>query len=522
MTATEQDVRSTHGVDNSRADSEIEVRNPADGRVVNRVPVRSALSVAAAAAQLREQQVHWEALGPRKRAEWLFRLQDWLIDNSSRITDVLQSETGKSRYDAAVEVPTTVDLIRYWGTRAAGFLADERPTLFSGLGVTKHLVTTYRPYPVVGVITPWNFPLAMISLDAIPALMAGAAVLVKPSETTPLSALELARGWSEIGAPAVLSVMTGLGDTGRAVVENVDYVQFTGSTPTGRAIAQACAQNLTPYSLEMGGKDPAIVLADADIEHAARGIAFGGMFNSGQVCVSVERVYVEAPIHDRFVAALTEQVRSLRQGHDGAKFAYDLGAMATATQRDIVQRHVDDAIAHGATPTVGGKAGPATFFEPTVLVGVDQSMVCVREETFGPTLPVIKVADEEEAVRLANDSAYGLSASVWTSDRRRGVRIARQLQSGAVNINDVMTNAFMPAVPMGGWKDSGVGARSGGAAGIRKYCRPQTITVPRGPARKRELQWYPASQWRHRAVFGLGQALAARGARRLALLLRRS
>ena len=207
----------------------------------------------------------------------------------------------------------------------------------------------YRPYPVVGVITPWNFPFAMPGLDVIPALAAGAAVLLKPSEVTPLSAVEFVRGWTEIGAPPVLALATGYGETGAAVVANVDYVQFTGSTATGRIVARQCAERLIPYSLELGGKDPALVLADADLDRAANGIAWGGLFNSGQVCISIERVYVEEPVYDEFLAKLVKNVRELRQGQDDRSFKFDIGAMATVAQRDIVQRHVDEARGRGCS-----------------------------------------------------------------------------------------------------------------------------------------------------------------------------
>jgi hypothetical protein len=261
---------------------------------------------------------------------------------------------------------------------------------------------------------------------------------LKPSEVTPLSAVQFVRGWAEVGAPPVLALATGYGDTGAAGIGNVDFVQFTGSAATGRKVAVARGERLLPYSRELGGKDPALVLADADLDRAANGIAWGGMPNSGQVCVSMQRVYVEAPVYDEFVAKLTENVRLLPQGQDDRKFAFDVGPLATSAQRDKVQRHVDEAIAAGARALTGGKpTGTGTFFEPTVLVDVDQSMSCMTEETFGPTLPVVKVADEAERIRLANDSVYGLSATVWTGDKECGERVARQLDVGAVNINDV-------------------------------------------------------------------------------------
>ncbi|NNH68561.1 aldehyde dehydrogenase family protein [Nocardia uniformis] len=505
------------------ATADIDVHNPADGRPVGRVADHSAVSVADTIRDLRVHQPEWESIGVRARAEWIMRFQDWLVDNTARLTDIVQSETGKTRFDAEIEVPAAIDLAKYWARNAEAFLVDEKATPHSPIGRTKRLVKTFRPHPVVGIITPWNLPIMNPCFDAFAALLAGAAVVVKPSEVTPLSAVELGRGWAEIGAPPVFTVVTGRGATGRAVVEAVDYVQFTGSTRTGRAIAVACGERLVPYSLELGGKDPAIVLADADIDRAAAGIVYGGLFNSGQACISVERVYVEAPVYDSFVSSLVAQVNELRQGQDGRDFAFDIGAMATSAQRDIVQRHVEDACAKGARILVGGKpTGTGTFFEPTVLVDVDHSMACLTEETFGPVLPVIKVADEAEAIRMANDSTYGLSATVWTGDRSRGERVARSLEVGAVNVNDAYANIVNFALPMGGWKDSGIGARWGGASGIRKYCRQQAITIPRGPALSREPLWYPASRIRSRVVTTLMRAVDARGWRKLPNALRRN
>ncbi len=493
----------------------IDVHCPADGRFVASVPDEGAATVTDTVRRLRTHQSEWEALGPEGRAMWLRKLRDWLLDNEHRIIDVLQSETGKPRAEAAIEPALACDLINYFADNAGKFLADERVKPHGPLSMSKRLIKTFRPYQVVGVITPWNFPLAMPAMDIIPALLAGAAVLLKPSEVTPLAALELARGWSEIGAPPVFSVLTGRGDTGASVVDSVDFVQFTGSTATGRAIAIRAAERLVPCSLELGGKDPAIVLADADLDRAVAGIAWGGLFNAGQVCVSIERVYVEAPVYDDFVARLAKLVGSLRQGADDDGYAIDIGALATPAQRDLVARHVADAVEGGATALTGGKAGSTgTFFEPTVLVDVDQSMACIREETFGPTIPVVKVADADEAVRLANDSEYGLSATVWCGDRARGEEIARRLEAGAVNINDAFSNLFALGLPHGGWKQSGLGARFGGEYGIRKYTRQQAITVPRGPKLKRELLWYPYSPIRGRLVGRVLRALVARDPRR--------
>ena len=319
--------------------STLTVRNPADGRIVGTVPIETPEAVAAKAGELRIFQPEWEGLGPRGRKRWLLAYQDWVLDNAERIIDLVQSESGKVRAEASLEPTMMATWLGYLAGNAERFLTDEHPRTLNPLAVTKKLTTTYRPYPVVGVISPWNFPFMMPAMDALPALAAGAAVLLKPSDVTPLSAVEFVRGWEEIGAPPVLALATGRAETGAAVIANVDFLQFTGSTRTGRKVAVACAERLIPFSLELGGKDPALVLADADLERAANGIVWGSMFNSGQACVSVERVYVEAPIYEEFVAKLTEKVRRLRQGHDERKFAFDVGAMANSAQRDKVQRH---------------------------------------------------------------------------------------------------------------------------------------------------------------------------------------
>jgi len=493
----------------------ITVLNPATGAVAGTVPVDDAETVAAKARELRLFQPEWEAIGPQGRRKWMLKWQEWILDNKDHITEVLMAETGKSHWDANIEPTLVADGINYWSGNAEEFLADKNPSAHSPLFKVKKFTTAYRPQPLVGVITPWNFPFAMPGLDIPPALAAGCAVLLKPSEVTPLSGVEFVRGWTEIGAPPVLGLATGYGATGAALIDNVDYLQFTGSTATGKKVAVACAERLIPFSLELGGKDPAIVLADADLDRAANGITWGALFNSGQVCVSTERVYVEAPVYDEFVAKLAAKVRNVKQGQEsGRDYTYDIGAMATGAQRDIVERHIAESVAAGAKVLTGGKpTGQGTFFQPTVLTDVTHDMPCIVEETFGPTLPVIKVADEDEAVRLANDSVYGLSATVWTGDVKRGERVARRLECGAVNVNDAMTNVFAFALPMGGWKESGFGYRAGGPNGILKFCRPQAITSPRLPTQKSELLWY--SSPKRQGLFALAamRAFAARGGR---------
>lgn len=494
----------------------LEVRCPADGRVVGSVPVFGAAQVEQMAQQLRAAQPAWEELGPDGRAKHLFTFLDWLLDNQDHVVGIMQEETGKSWGDAGLEIAMAVDLINYYGKHAKEFLADRRIKPWGATGLTKDLRVYARPYQLVGMLTPWNGPLGGPLLDGVPALMAGCAVLFKPSEYTPLTWAAASRAWlEELGAPPVLGCATGGPDTGAAVVETVDMIAFTGSTRTGRKVAARAGERLIPASLELGGKDAMIVLADADLERASSAASWGAMWNSGQICISVERCYVEAPVYDEFVEKVVGKVRGLRQGMDpDGAFSTDIGAMESEAQLAIVEQHVQDAVERGATVLTGGQRGDrGLFFAPTVLVGVDHAMQCMREETFGPTLPIMRVDDEAEAVRLANDSKYGLSSSVWTSDPQRAQRVARQIEAGAVNINNVLISTFQLPLPMNGWKSSGIGARSGGAAGILKYCRQQSVVAERVHL-KRDPHWYPYRPLSSKLQARMVRLLGARGWRR--------
>ena len=338
------------------------------------------------------------------------------------------------------------------------------------------------------MISPWNFPLILSLDDAIPALVAGCAVVIKPSEFTPLTMMELVRAWKEeIGAPDVLDVVNGTGETGGALVDEVDFVQFTGSERTGKVVMKRAADTLTPVSLELGGKDPMIVSRDADIERAVNATAIGGLLNTGQICISIERVYVEEPIYDEFVSKLRAKVETLRQGADGDSYAAEVGAMTSPAQVEIVADHVEDAAPQGARILTGGKRkeGPGDWYEPTVIADADHSMKVMREETFGPVIPVMKVARRRGGARMANDTTYGLGASVFAGDVEEGERIARRIEAGHCNVNDVLTNYSVLGLPMGGWKHSGIGYRHG-AEGIRKFCRTESMTIPRLPTAKSE------------------------------------
>ncbi|MDX1876883.1 aldehyde dehydrogenase family protein [Mycolicibacterium sp. 141076] len=491
------------------ATATITVCSPADGRVIDSIPAMSVEAVAAVIADLRVEQAGWAGLSPRARAAHLLKYRDWLLDNECRLAVMLQRETGKPWAEANLEIPYIVDAINYYARTAPGLLADRTPPRHGMIAATKRQLLVQRPYPVVGVITPWNFPLGLSLLDAVPALLAGAAVVVKPSEFTPLTVAAAVDGWKAVGAPRVLECVTGGGETGAAVVDNVDYIQFTGSTRTGKTIAHAAAERLIPCGLELGGKDAMIVLDDADVARAANAAVWGGMANSGQMCTSVERVYVQAGVYDEFVGLVVEKLKALRVGEDDQQFRYDVGPLATEAQLAIVQQHVDDAVARGATVLTGGARVESTgFFEPTVLVEVDHSMLCMQRETFGPTLPIMKVRDEDEAVRLANHSDYGLSATVFCGNRTRAERVACRLDVGAVNINDVFGNLFTLSLPQGGWKQSGLGRRNGADA-VLKYARPQAIVSARVQPDS-EFIWYPYTAIRGAIVHRVGRLLGAR------------
>jgi acyl-CoA reductase-like NAD-dependent aldehyde dehydrogenase len=474
----------------------LHIHCPADGRFVGSVPNTTGAEVQAVAAALRQAQAAWEGLGPDGRAVHLRAWRDWFLDNERRLGEMVQAETGKSWNDAAMEPIVGIDVINYFSKHAAEFLAPRKVAPHGPAGAAKRLRLAFRPYPLVGLITPWNGPIGNPILDVVGALLAGAAVLSKPSEFTPLSWTEAVRGWREdVGAPPILACVTGDGTTGAAVVDEVDMVMFTGSARTGRRIAARAGERLIPCSLELGGKDAMIVLADADVDRAASAAAWGSMLNAGQACISVERAYVEAPVYDEFVGKVTAKVQALRVGMDRpGEFAAEIGAIATPAQLDIIEAHVRDALSKGARVLTGGqRRDHGLFFEPTVLVDVDHTMDCMRHETFGPTLPIMKARDEDEAVRLANDSPYGLSASVFTRDAARADRVAGRLEAGAVNINNVLSNFFQLPLPMGGWKESGLGTRLGGANALLKFCRPQAQVSERLnlPA---EPYWYPVSR----------------------------
>jgi acyl-CoA reductase-like NAD-dependent aldehyde dehydrogenase len=501
---------------NGGAAQTIPVENPATGAVAGTVAVLGVDELKAMADRARGAQPQWEAIGFEGRARVMHRAQRWMLDNAERVIETVVSETGKTYEDAQLaDLGYTVSALDFWAKEGPKYLEDERvPSWKNPIAAGKKLVIRYAPIGVVGVIGPWNYPIANSFGDCIPALMAGNCVILKPSEVTPLSSVLMAEMMRECGLPEdVFQVATGDGSTGAALIGEVDCMMFTGSTRTGKVVMKAAAEALIPCYLELGGKDPMIVCADANLDRAANAAAFYSMNNGGQVCISVERCYVEDAVYDQFVKKVTENVRGLRQGVPTGVGTVDVGAVIFPPQLDIIEDHVRDAQSKGAHVLTGGHpgSGPGRFYEPTVLVDVDHTMKIMQEETFGPTLPIMKIANAEEGVRLANDSAYGLQASVWTGDVERGEALARRIEAGVVCVNDAQINYTALNLPMGGWKASGLGTRHG-ANGIRKYTKSQSLLVTRR-ALKRELFMFPYSKRTTLLLRRLFKVLYGRGGR---------
>jgi acyl-CoA reductase-like NAD-dependent aldehyde dehydrogenase len=475
---------------------DIPVDNPATGEVAGHVPDMTN-EVPTLVARARTAQTAWAARPIAERAEVVGAMRRWLVENRARVVESTMRETGKTYEDAVMnEVFVVADAFRFWEKNSAGYLKDERVPARSPLVLGRKFVVRRRPLGVVGVIAPWNYPLTLGLGDAVPALMAGNTVVLKPSEITPLTTkLVVECLVREAGLPEdVLLVATGRGDTGAALVDHVDMIMFTGSTSTGRKVAARAAERLIPVSLELGGKDPMIVCADADLDRAANAAATMGLLNSGQICMSVERIYVEDEVHDAFVERLVSAVGKLRQRGITSAGEADVGAMTFPPQVETVERHVADALDKGAIALTGGRRGegPGLYYEPTVLVEVNHDMDCMREETFGPTLPVMRFRGVDEAVRLANDSVYGLGSAVFTKDLAKGEAIAQRIRAGSTAVNDAMVQFMGRAAPFGGTADSGLGSRHG-RDGIVKYTEPHTIMVTRFGL-KRDISWFPTSK----------------------------
>jgi succinate-semialdehyde dehydrogenase/glutarate-semialdehyde dehydrogenase len=469
---------------------------PFTGEPLHELPQGTAKDVEDAAAAARVAQLAWQQTSFAHRRRILLRAHDLLLERRETLLDAVQSETGKTRGNAFEEVFSGASVSRYCALTARRVLTTRRRR--AGIPVVISTRLQYKPKGLVGVITPWNYPLSLSLMDVIPALAAGNAVVQKADNQGALSVLTARRAFIEAGVPAALwAVITGDGnEVGNAIVDAADYVCFTGSTATGTRVAQRAAATLTGVSLELGGKNPLIVLGDANPEKAAADAVYACFSSMGQLCVSIERIYVDRSIAAEFTAAFVERVTNLAQGPD-FDYTADVGSLTSAAQLERVEAHVADAVAKGATVLAGGRARPDLgpyFYEPTVLSGVTEAMDCAANETFGPVVAIHEFATEAEAIALANDTEFGLNASVFSRSRRHARSVAAQLHAGSVNINEGYRATFGSVdAPMGGMKLSGLGRRNG-PEGILRFVEGRTVaeatgilTLPRSGAEWKRL-----------------------------------
>jgi acyl-CoA reductase-like NAD-dependent aldehyde dehydrogenase len=476
---------------------EVVSTNPADGSVVGRFPIAEPAQVHAAVERARAAQPEWYALGVRKRIQILRRFQRLLHAQKAQVAELISCEAGKPAVEALLtEVLVVLDAVRFLRKHAYHALQPQVVPHGNPIMKAKRGRLLREPYGVVAIISPWNYPFSIPATETLAGLAAGNAVVLKPSEFTPAVAMQLSKLLHQAGVPEdVFQVVIGEGPAGAALLERpIDKLIFTGSVATGKRIAQAAAQRLLPLVLELGGKDPMIVLSDADVDVASSAAVWGAFVNAGQTCLSVERCYVHRSIYDGFLAACVEKTGKLRVGK-GTDPEVEVGPMIHERQLRIVEAHVNEAKAMGARVLCGGERLPQrgpNFYAPTVIADVNHSMRLLKEETFGPVLPIVAFDTEDEAIRLANDSEFGLAASVWTRDRRRGDAIARKLHAGTVMVNDVICGFGISEAPHGGVKASGLG-RTHGKLGLEEMVRVKYVDSDLTP-RMKKLWWYGYSK----------------------------
>src|SRR5579872_924281 len=475
------------------APPQISVVNPATGKVLREFACALPSDISKAVSCASSEQPAWELTPLRKRLSLVKRFQRLLSERKQQIARVITSESGKPYAEALLtEILVALDTSRFLLKESYETFRDTRVPHGSFATKTKLGRMIREAYGVIGIISPWNYPFSIPASQSLAALVAGNTVVLKPSELTPLSALELLSLFHDAGFPKdVFQVILGDSSTGAALVEsNIDKLVFTGSVATGKRIAQTAAARLLPVVLELGGKDPMIVLEDADVEVASSGAVWAAFVNAGQTCLSVERCYVHRSIYEPFISLCAEKAKQLRLGN-GMDAATDIGPLIHERQLRTIEQHVEDARSRGARILTGGKRMPSVgpnFYSPTVLADVTHDMLIMREESFGPVLPIMAFDSEEEAVGLANDSEYGLAASVWTSNRARGERIARQINAGTVMVNDAVSCYGISEAPHGGIKTSGIG-RTHGKLGLSEMVRLKYLDVDLLPGIKKPW-WY--------------------------------
>jgi succinate-semialdehyde dehydrogenase/glutarate-semialdehyde dehydrogenase len=500
--------------------AEIISRDPVTGEEIGRAPLTMPEEVARAVGRARAAQGAWAASSYGERARVVKKARKIILKELEQIALLISRETGKPVAEAiSMELTPSLDLMQYFARNAKSLLQPERIGigLYGLMGRSSYIVC--KPVGVVGIISPWNFPWATPLDEIVMALMAGNAIVLKPSELTPLTGLRIKAVFSRAGlVDGLLQVVTGDGSTGAALIAaGVNKIMFTGSVATGKRVAEAAANYLVPVVLELGGKDPMVVLEDANIENAARGAVWGAFANAGQACAAVERCYVHETVADKFTQAVVAETRRLRQSGDKQS---DLGSMTSEQQLRTVERHVYEATARGAVALTGGERipdVPGPFFPPTVLTNVDHDMDVMREETFGPVLPIMTFKTDDEAVRLANDSIYGLTASVWTGDVARGKRLAERLDAGTVMVNEVLYTHGIAQTPWGGVKQSGYG-RTHGRAGLLELVNQQHIHLNRLSSLP-DLWWFNYTPAAGKLFRALARRFASGSALQTALLL---
>ena len=475
--------------------------NPATGAKFGEVQTTTPEAVQNSVEEMRQSFAIWSGKSVKERIRILRKFQTLLIDKRDEITNVLNQDCGKSRQDGLIELFVTVDMLAQYCSQAPKWLKRKRVS--SGLYLFKQCFVEYRPHGVVAVIAPWNYPLTLSLPPVLAALLAGNTVVLKPSEVTAATGVLIERLIQSVPelAPFV-RVVHGGGQVGAALTQaKPDYIFVTGSTPTGKKILQAASENLIPVALELGGKDAMIVLDDADVDAAARWGVWGAFFNTGQTCMAVERVYVVESKYEEFVRRSISYAKEFKVGYAiDADSPYSMGPVTDPRQVKVIESHLEDALAKGARVLTGGKE-QGMFYNPMVMVDVDHSMRLMQEETFGPIMPIMKVKDEAEAIHLANDSSFGLGASVWSQSNSHAKKVADQVEASSVIVNDSIAQFGIPMLPFGGIKDSGFG-RTHGQEGLMQFTRPFSYAVGGAP-----IKWDIATILRENGHYDLATAI---------------
>jgi succinate-semialdehyde dehydrogenase/glutarate-semialdehyde dehydrogenase len=472
-------------------------KNPATGETLAEVPIRTPEDVHQAVARAWTAFPHWASRRFRERGRFILDARQYILDHLEEIVEIVYKETGKPKTEAlSSDVMAVLDLMTYYAQNTEKLIRPERIPLGKYTLMGRSSYVQYEPLGVIGIISPWNFPFAIPVGEVVMALMVGNTVVLKPSEYTPLVGLKIGEIFQAVGLPdGVLNVLPGDGSTGAALAEaNVSKIFFTGSLATGRKVMMAAAKHLTPVVLELGGKDPMIVCRDADLEVASSAAVWGAFANSGQICASVERCYVDEAVAEPFIAKVVMKTNRLRQGPSD-RLDTDIGSLSNENQLRVVEDQVSEAIARGAEVLCGGERNrslPGYHFKPTVLTNVDHTFSLMRDETFGPVLPIMSYTTEEEAIRLANDSRYGLTASIWTRDIQRAKKLAAHLEAGTIMINEVAYTHALPQTPWGGVKQSGIG-RTHSKWGLIEMVQVEHVHINR-MARTKDPWWYGYSQ----------------------------